>query len=49
LGDEHAKLKASLAQSFRLTPNNSLEVSLYGEKSFGHYQSEVKVAWNFYL
>ncbi len=49
LGDEHGKLRASLAQNFRITPNNSLELTLYGEESFSHYQSEIKLAWNFYL
>lgn len=49
LGDEHDKYKASLAQSYTLNTNNTLDLTLSREKTFHHYQSEARVMWNHYF
>jgi hypothetical protein len=48
-GDEHRSIKASLAQNFKITTNNSITFSLSREKTFDHYQSEVNLSWNIYF
>ncbi len=48
IGEEHRSLKASLAQNFRITTNNSVTLSLSREKTFDYYQSEAKLGWNYY-
>jgi hypothetical protein len=47
-GDEHRSIKASLAQNFEITPNNSVSLFLSREKTFDQYQSVVKLMWNVY-
>jgi hypothetical protein len=49
LGDEHDKYKASLAQSYTLNTNNTIDLTLSREKTFHLYQSEARVMWNRYF
>lgn len=48
-GDEHRSVKASLAQSFNVSTNNSILFSLSREKTFDHYRTEVELNWRMYL
>ncbi len=48
-GDEHSSIKASLAQNFKISTNNSVTFSLSREKTFDQYQSEVNLNWNIYF
>ena len=46
---EHSRLQAVLSQNFRVSRNNSIAVSLKGERTFGYERYEVKVGWNVYF
>lgn len=48
LGDDHRSVRVLLAQNFKVTTNNSIEISLSRERTFDHYQSDVIAGWNFY-
>ncbi len=48
-GDEHRSVKASLAQSFNVSTNNSILFSLSREKTFDHYLTEAELNWRMYL
>jgi hypothetical protein len=49
VGDKHSLFRGTLGQSFRLSRNNSLELSLIGERSYGDNRGEVKGGWNYYF
>ncbi len=49
LGDTHDKYKASLAQSYTLSTNNTIDITLSREKTFHQYQSEAKVMWHHFF
>jgi hypothetical protein len=46
---EHSRLQAVLSQNFRVSRNNSIAVSLKGERTFGYERYEVKAGWNVYF
>jgi hypothetical protein len=48
-GDEHHKMKASWANSFKVSTNNSILFSLSREKTFDRYQTEGELLWRMYL
>jgi hypothetical protein len=48
-GDEHHKMKASWANSFKVSTNNSILLSLSREKTFDRYQTEGELLWRMYL
>lgn len=48
LGDKHRAYRGALRQVLTLSTNNTLDLSLSREKTFDHYQSEVKLGWNLY-
>jgi hypothetical protein len=48
-GDEHRSIKASLAQSFKVNSNNSVDLSFSREKTFDRYQTEGALNWKMYF
>jgi len=46
LGDKHRVRRGALKQVFKLSTNNTVELSLSREKTFEQYQSEAKIGWN---
>jgi hypothetical protein len=46
---EHSRLQAVLSQNIRVSRNNSISVSVKGERTFGYERSEVKVGWNLFF
>jgi uncharacterized protein DUF4105 len=48
LWDRHLALRGELSQNFRLEQNQSLKVTLSGERSAGHGLVEVQGGWYFY-
>ncbi len=49
LGERHAAYKANLTQNVRISRNNSLAMSLSGERSYNRYQTEISWGWNFFF
>ena len=46
---EHSRLQAILSQNFRVSRNNSIAVSLKGDRTFGYERYEVKAGWNLFF
>lgn len=49
LGDDRYSLKATMAQNFRLTRNNSLTLDYSEEYVNSHRISETRMVWNYYF
>ena len=49
LGDDRYSLKGAVAQNFRLTRNNSLDLNYSEEYVNSHRISEVSMLWNYYF
>jgi hypothetical protein len=49
LGDTHRSLKGALRQSYRINTNNTVELAASREKTFGHYQTDIRLGWNRYF
>ena len=45
----HSRLQATLAQNFRITANQSIELSLMAERTFEYDRTEARLAWKFYF
>ncbi len=48
-GDSHSEFRVKLAQTYRLTRNNALALTVDRVRSFSRYQSEAVLNWNFYF
>jgi len=49
LSDDHSRLQAIFTQNYRLNRDNSLALSLKGERTFGYDRFEVKAGWNLFF
>jgi len=49
LSDDHSRLQATLAQNFRINRNNSIALSLKGERTFGYDRYEVQAGWHVFF
>lgn len=47
--EEHSRLQAVLAQDIRINRNNSIAMSIKGERTFGYDRYEAKVGWNLFF
>ena len=47
--EEHSRLQAVLAQNIRISRNNSIMLSLTGERTFDYDRYEAKVGWNLFF
>ena len=48
-GEDSRTIKASLMQSFMITSNNSITVSLFREKTSDQYRTDASLNWNMFL
>jgi hypothetical protein len=46
---EHSRLQAVLSHNFRVSRNNSISLSVKGERTFGYERYEVKAGWNLFF
>lgn len=48
-GDDSRSIKGSLLQSFMISSNNSITISLFREKTSDHHRTDASISWNMYL
>jgi len=49
LSDDHSRLQATLAQNLRINRNNSISLSLKGERTFGYDRYELQAGWHLFF